>query len=338
MASQTQNYHYPKPEEEDFYDVGEFNRAMDMIDEDIKQVEEAIPAAVRVKGAAESSYRTGDVNITPENIGLGNVPNVSTNNQIPTFTQASGRVNIGSGERLSVIFGKIMKWFADLKTVAFSGKYTDLTDKPTIPAAVRVKGNAESAYRTGDVNLTAENIGAAKQSLVGAEITDIYGHTNIQYSYVDKNGSFHGMSSAESLTEALKDATEGTSKGVEELWKKFDGFIKTGTFGLTYPGKYTLIGNKIVFASIEYCGSGMPEFNLSELYGWLRRVGVSEPYPHSGNYGIFDIDIRVIHKTTNNTWECGIGYLNPDNYNKVCFDDNISSYGTYLVNIKYVLP
>ncbi len=164
MASQTQNYHYPKPEEEDFYDVGEFNRAMDMIDEDIKQVEEAIPAAVRVKGAAESSYRTGDVNITPENIGLGNVPNVSTNNQTPTFTQASGRVNIGSGERLSVIFGKIMKWFADLKTVAFSGKYTDLTDKPTIPAAVRVKGNAESTYRTGNVNLTAANIGAVSKS------------------------------------------------------------------------------------------------------------------------------------------------------------------------------
>ncbi len=164
MASQTQNYHYPKPEEEDFYDVGEFNRAMDMIDEDIKQVEEAIPAAVRVKGAAESSYRTGDVNITPENIGLGNVPNVSTNNQTPTFTQASTRVNIINGEKLSVIFGKIMKWFADLKTVAFSGKYTDLTDRPTIPAAVRVKGNAESAYRTGDVNLTSANIGAVAKS------------------------------------------------------------------------------------------------------------------------------------------------------------------------------
>ena len=164
MASQTQNYHYPKPEEEDFYDVGEFNRAMDMIDEDIKQVEESIPAAVRVKGAAEFSYRTGDVNITPENIGLGNVPNVSTNNQTPTFTQASTRVNIINGERLSVIFGKIMKWFADLKTVAFSGKYTDLTDRPTIPAAVRVKGNAESAYRTGDVNLTSANIGAVAKS------------------------------------------------------------------------------------------------------------------------------------------------------------------------------
>ena len=93
-----------------------------------------------------------------------------TSNTTTKFVQASTRENIISGEKLSVIFGKLMKWFADLKTVAFSGKYTDLTDKPTIPAAVRVKGDAENAYRTGNVNLTAENIGAAKQNLVGAEV------------------------------------------------------------------------------------------------------------------------------------------------------------------------
>lgn len=125
-----------------------------------------------VKGNAETTYRTGNVNLTAENIGLGNVPNVSTNNQTPTFTQASGRGNISSGERLSVIFGKLMKWYADLKTVAFSGKYTDLTDKPTIPAAVRVKGNAESTYRTGDVNLTAANIGAAPSIVIKNESFD----------------------------------------------------------------------------------------------------------------------------------------------------------------------
>ncbi len=86
-----------------------------------------------VKGAAESFYRQGNVNLTPVNIGLGNVPNVATNDQTPTFTQAATRENIASGNKMSVIFGKIMKWFADLKTVAFSGSYTDLTNKPTIP-------------------------------------------------------------------------------------------------------------------------------------------------------------------------------------------------------------
>lgn len=57
--------------------------------------------------------------VTKTDVGLSNVPNVSTNNQAPTFTQASSRVNIISGEKLSVLFGKIMKWFADLGTAAF---------------------------------------------------------------------------------------------------------------------------------------------------------------------------------------------------------------------------
>lgn len=48
-----------------------------------------------------------------------------------TFTQATSRENISTGEKLSAIFGKIMKWFVDLKTVAFTGAYSDLSGKPT---------------------------------------------------------------------------------------------------------------------------------------------------------------------------------------------------------------
>lgn len=59
-------------------------------------------------------------------VGLGNVPNVTTNNQTPTFTESTERANIASGEKLSVIFGKIMKWFTDLKPHAFVAPITNL--------------------------------------------------------------------------------------------------------------------------------------------------------------------------------------------------------------------
>ena len=52
----------------------------------------------------------------------------------PTFSEASSRTNIASGESLSTLFGKIKKWFSDLKAVAFSGSYDDLSNKPTIPS------------------------------------------------------------------------------------------------------------------------------------------------------------------------------------------------------------
>ena len=59
-------------------------------------------------------------------------------NVTAAFTAASSRTNISTGEKLSVIFGKIAKFFSDLKTVAFTGSYNDLSDKPTIPTAVMV--------------------------------------------------------------------------------------------------------------------------------------------------------------------------------------------------------
>lgn len=49
-----------------------------------------------------------------------------------TFVQATNRANISSKEKLSVIMGKIAKFFADLKTVAFTGKYSDLSGTPGV--------------------------------------------------------------------------------------------------------------------------------------------------------------------------------------------------------------
>ena len=73
-------------------------------------------------------------NVTKSDVGLGNVPNVTTDNQTPTVTEASTRANLASGDTLKTIIGKIKKFFSDLKTVAFTGSYNDLTDKPTIPS------------------------------------------------------------------------------------------------------------------------------------------------------------------------------------------------------------
>jgi len=56
-------------------------------------------------------------------------------NVTAAFTASGTRTNISTGEKLSVIFGKIAKWFGDLKAVAFSGSYNDLSNKPSIPSA-----------------------------------------------------------------------------------------------------------------------------------------------------------------------------------------------------------
>lgn len=52
--------------------------------------------------------------VTASQVGLGNVPNVSTNDQTPTFTEASANAKLSSGEKLSVAFGKIAKAISSL--------------------------------------------------------------------------------------------------------------------------------------------------------------------------------------------------------------------------------
>ena len=52
--------------------------------------------------------------VTKAQVGLGNVPNVETNDQTPTFSEADSLGNINSGEKLSVIFGKIKKAITSL--------------------------------------------------------------------------------------------------------------------------------------------------------------------------------------------------------------------------------
>lgn len=67
------------------------------------------------------------------------------------FTQAATRANIATGEKISVILGKIKKYLADLKAVAISGSASDLTSGtlsadrlPSIPVS-KLSGTISSS-------------------------------------------------------------------------------------------------------------------------------------------------------------------------------------------------
>ena len=114
--------------------------------------------------------------VTAEQIGLDKVPNVATNDQTPTFTEASTRANIASGEKLSTLFGKIKKFFADLKTVAFTGSYTDLSNKPTSmqnPNSLTLTMNGSATSYNGSATASKSwyaptSAGTAGYSLIGS--------------------------------------------------------------------------------------------------------------------------------------------------------------------------
>ena len=117
-----------------------------------------------VKGDSETAYRTGNVNITKANVGLGNVPNVATNDQTPTYTTASANANLTSGEKLSVAMSKIAK--------AISSLISHLADGTKhITAAERTAWNAKSGKFTG----TNENYSTSDDNASSGWVTVAHG-------------------------------------------------------------------------------------------------------------------------------------------------------------------
>ena len=131
---------------------------------------------LKVKGNCIISSPNGENTLTIDDNGISlSVPaGADASEYTAVFTQASIRANIESGEKLKALFGKIQKWFADMKTVAFTGAYSDLTGTPTIPS-VPTKVSAftnDAGYITKAVS-DLENYYKKSETYTQTEITTL---------------------------------------------------------------------------------------------------------------------------------------------------------------------
>ena len=127
---------------------------------------------LKIKAGTTISSPNGEYSLTVNDQGISISGQAGTNasNNVVDFTVAGTRVNIQTGEKLSVAFGKIAKWFADLKTVAFTGSYNDLTNKPTsLPAN---GGHADSATKDASGNVITTTY--ATKTEVDQKVTGVY--------------------------------------------------------------------------------------------------------------------------------------------------------------------
>lgn len=123
---------------------------------------------------------------------------------VVTFEEATERTNISTGERISTILGKIKRFFTDLKTVAFTGSYTDLTDKPTIPSV-------------GDGTITIKQAGVSK----GTFTTNQSGNTEINLSDCDTTYSI--MNGSTTSTSGTSGLVPAPSSGNSDRYLRSDG-------------------------------------------------------------------------------------------------------------------
>lgn len=72
--------------------------------------------------------------VSHEELGIPEGESPSVENQVPAIPESPvKRENIADGDNMGTILAKVRKWLGDLKNVAFTGSYNDLSDKPSIP-------------------------------------------------------------------------------------------------------------------------------------------------------------------------------------------------------------
>ncbi|MBS5959137.1 MAG: hypothetical protein KIC73_19810 [Clostridiales bacterium] len=125
MANKTNNYKLPKPEVDDFYDISEYNKTMDMLDDSLTEMDQ------------KKLDKNGDAS-----------------EAVTEFEQEILRENIESGETLSSTFGKVKKWFSEMKDVAFSGHAKDVATD----AAHRFVSDAEKSSWNDKVGASGGDI------------------------------------------------------------------------------------------------------------------------------------------------------------------------------------
>lgn len=143
--------------------------------------------------------------VTKAQVGLGNVPNVSTNDQTPTFTEATTLATINSGEKMSTIFGKV---------------------KLAITNLINHINNKSNPH-----NCTASQVGAAAKS-------HTHNATDINAGILPVNRGGTGLSGATSggLLKGNGTGALTTLTGTGALYSTASGAPKFGTLPAAYGG------------------------------------------------------------------------------------------------------
>lgn len=162
------------------------------------------------------------------------------------FEEAKERANIKSGEKSNIIMGKIMKFFTDLKDIAFSGSYSDLYNKPlSLPASdvyTWAKQATKPAYTKSEVGLGNVNNTSDKDKPV----------STAQQTALDKKVNFTDITRSTAVNIAGKKALDAMEKNpsvegtlahdISQIYSNFENYLPAY---FEYVGSAEGIGNSL---------------------------------------------------------------------------------------------
>lgn len=109
--------------------------------------------------------KTNPHGVTKAQVGLGNVPNVSTNDQTPTYTVPASNAGLVSGEKIETAFGKIARAVASL--------IAHIANKSNPHSITKAQVGLGNADNTSDVN---KPISSATQTALNGKSDKAHKH------------------------------------------------------------------------------------------------------------------------------------------------------------------
>ena len=109
--------------------------------------------------------------VSKEDIGLGNVPNVTTNGQTPTFTRAGTLANLASGETMATAFGKIAKAVYDL--IAHLSNKNNPHEVTAAQVGAAASGHTHSAADINSGTMAVARGGTGSSTLYGSDLAKV---------------------------------------------------------------------------------------------------------------------------------------------------------------------
>lgn len=183
--------------------------------------------------------------VTKSQVGLGNVPNVATNDQTPTYSDTTTLVTLSSGEKISIAFAKI---------------------KLAITTLINHLANKSNPHGVTKNQVGLGNVENKSSATIRGELTK--GNVTTALGFAPANQT--------DMTNAQDAITQLNS---DKTWKHiFDGKISEE---FQVPNQYKEIVIQITIASTGATDITLPEIYITDLNTWWNKV---TSYWYNNNY------------------------------------------------------
>lgn len=210
------------------------------------------------------------------------------------FEEAASRQSLESGESINTLFGKIKKFFSDLKSVAFSGSYNDLSDKPEqsdiIPFVIGTQ-TAVTGTWTGDA----------------PSVENLYDGLTIRY-WLPYNGSRNATLNLTLKDGSTTDAVNCYYSGNTRITTQY---LAGNVLTLTYRKNVSVSGSTTKYtgwwADANYDSNTYDRIRYykdikcgdADILGGNIIVGINGVYTHLKSGNAFDITYPILYASSN---------------------------------------